>query len=263
MSDSARDTLSSAPPIFVVGAPRSGTTLVRMMLDSHHRISCGPESHFLIDLRALAERHERRFARFGNGRADVDARVRSFFEDVHVDYMTQRGRQRWADKTPRYTLHLEYIDRLFPEAQHIHVIRDGRDVVASHRERWGYRSAVKAAGRWVHHVEAAQRFGRGPAADRCYEVRYEELVREPEPTLRPLFEFLGEPWDPNVLAFHELAHDADRFQAFTASRREQSGDTSAIYTSRVGAGTRELDPFLRALTGAQGGRLLRELGYRT
>jgi hypothetical protein len=99
-------------------------------------------------------------------------------------------------------------------------------------------------------------FGSGPAADRYHEVRYEQLVRAPEQVLRPLFAFLDEPWDPGVLTFEQNS-------PLVASRREQSGDQSLIYTSRVGAGAKELDPLLRRLVDARAGRLLRELGYGT
>lgn len=244
----------SAPPIFVVGSPRSGTTLTRFILDSHPSISCGPETHFLGDLHRLADTHWMRAERFDVDREYWDHLVRDFFEALHVDYMRRRGRRRWADKTPGYALHLDYIDRLFPDARFVHVIRDGRDVVASYRYRWGYRAAVKAPGQWARHVDAGLRFGRGTAADRYHEIRYEELVRNPEQVLRPLFEFLDEPWDAAVLAFNQSS-------PLVAARREQSGEDSLIYTSRVGVGDAELDPFLRRIFNARAGRLMRELGY--
>ena len=99
-------------------------------------------------------------------------------------------------------------------------------------------------------------------ADRYHELRYEALVAEPEATLRPLFDFLGEPWDPAVLRFDEQEHSAtDRYRRFTAERRREGGETSAIYRSRVGAGGRGLDPVLRELLHRSSGRLLRDLGY--
>jgi len=87
-------------------------------------------------------------------------------------------------------------------------------------------------------------------------------VAHPEVTLRPLFEFLGEAWDPAVLRFDEQEHDAsDRYQRFTAERRAAGGESSAIYRSRVGAGGDKLDPLLRRLLRTTSGALLRDLGY--
>jgi hypothetical protein len=238
----------------VIGSPRSGTTLTRNIFDAHPSISCGPETHFLIDLHRLADTHWTRAERFGIDRGDWDHLVRNFFEEFHLDYMRRRGRRRWADKTPGYALHLDYIDGLFPDARYVHVIRNGRDVVASYRYRWGYRAAVGATTQWVRHVDAARQFGRGAAADRYHEIRYEELVSDPEKVLRPMFEFLDEPWDANVLAFEQA-------EGIPAKRREETGDRSLIYTSRVGQGENELDPFLRRIFQRRAGRLMQELGY--
>src|SRR5215213_3907425 len=98
---------------------------------------------------------------------------------------------------------------------------------------------------------------------RYHEVRYEELVSDPEAALRELLDFLGEPWDEAVLDYDRQPHDVQpRYAAFSSSRRVAAGERSAIYRSRVGAGHRELDPLLRLLVRLFGGATLRELGYR-
>ena len=177
--------------------------------------------------------------------------------------MRRRGKARWAEKTPEYTLILDFIDELFPDARYIHVIRDGRDVVASFRERWGYLAAIRVArGVWVRHVRAARDFGRRVARERYTEIRYERLVAEPERVLRELFRFLDEPWDPVVLSWNELHHDTtDHYAGFTAARRAAGGDRAAIYRSRVGTGGSSLDPLLRAVMRRRSWSLMRELGY--
>ncbi|MBA3852756.1 MAG: sulfotransferase, partial [Chloroflexi bacterium] len=153
---------------------------------------------------------------------------------------------------------------LFPDAQYVHLVRDAYDVVASFRDRWGYRSALRVArGDWARYVRAGRDFGQGLPAGRYHELRYEALVDSPEPALRSLFEFLGEAWDPVVLRFQDAPHDAtERYTRFTAERRAAGGGDGAVYTSRVGAGRRELDPVLRAVVRKGAGQLLRELGYR-
>lgn len=253
----------STRPIFIIGSPRSGTTLLRMIIDSYPSISCGPESHFLIDLANLTANQWERIARFGFDRSNWNARLRELFERFQVDYMRRRGKRRWAEKTPRYTLYLDFVNQLFPDAQFVHVIRDGRDVVLSCQDRWGFWWAARAAARgWPRYVRAARDFGRTVPAHRYMELRYERLVRDPEPTLRDLSAFLGEVWDPCVLQFHEAPHDdTSRYSRFTAARREQGGEQSAIYVSRVGAGRQNLNPILAGILRVRAGRLLRDLGY--
>ncbi len=211
-------------PIFILGCPRSGTTLLRLMLDSHPHISCGPETHFLVDLAGIVNRHGRRIERFGVDRERWYEKTADFFHAFHMEYAQQRGKRRWAEKTPKYTRHLTLVDRLFPDCQLIHVIHNGRDVVSSYRKRWGYLSAVKtAAYRWREYVTLARDFDKTLAKDRYYELRYEALVSDTEMTLRGMFEFLQEPWAPEVLNYHEAPHDvSDLYTASTQAFRSHS-----------------------------------------
>jgi hypothetical protein len=250
-------------PIFIIGCARSGTTLLRMILDSHPRISCGEETKFLADLEPIVGAHQRLLASYGFDRAWWLDRIRDMYGGFQAAYLERRGKARWAEKTPSYTLHLAFVEELYPDAQYIHIIRDGRDVVASFRDRWGYRSGVRAANSiWAHYVRTAREFGAHLPAGRYHELRYEALVGESEPTVRDLLAFLGEEWDPQVLRYHEIEHDTtERYAAFTASRREASGEDAPIYQSRVGAGKHALDPVLKALLARSGGSLMSELGY--
>lgn len=257
----------SAPPIFIVGCQRSGTTLLRLILDSHPSISCGPETRFLNDFGRLTNEHWDRLSLYGFPRSYWDARVAEFFSSFHQDYADRRGKVRWADKTPRYALSLDYINVLFPTSQIVHVIRDGRDVVASHRDRWGYVSAIKAVEKWPRYIDAACTAGVGLGCDRYCEVRYESLVTDPEGTLRSLLDFLGEPWDEAVLAHDKADHDVSaKYQEFASRRRADAGATEAedgpVYLSRVGSHRWEMDPLLRLLVRIRCGSTLRTLGYR-
>jgi hypothetical protein len=247
-------------PIFIVGCPRSGTTLLRLMLDSHPAISCGPETHFIGVLEQVMNRWPA-LERYG---FDQDYWYDKLAELVHSfqhDYATRRGKQRWADKTPRYSLHLPFIDRLFPSSQVIHLIRDGRDVVASHRDSWGYKSALGAPDKWRRFIEAARQWGATAPPERYTELRYEELVADPERELRRILDFLGEPWDPAVLAHDRAEHDVyGSYAGGTEARRAQDQVDDVVYRSRVGRG-RDLDPALRSLFKARAGGLARQLGY--
>jgi hypothetical protein len=250
-------------PIFIVGCQRSGTTLLRLMLDSHPRISCGPESGLLSDLAALQTRNAGYLRNYGLSAEYWDARFAQFFHSFKADYAAMKGKARWADKTPKYALSLDYILRLFPSCQIVHMIRDGRDVVASHRDRWGYWSAIKATVKWPRYIQAARATGAQLGPQRYIEVRYEDLVHDPESTLRTLLEFLHEPWDAGVLEHDKTPHDiADHHAGFIARRRAEAQDSSAIYKHRVGTHKRGLDPLLRLLFKLFSHRKLVELGYR-
>lgn len=252
-----------AAPIFVIGSPRSGTTLLRLILNSHPRISCGEETHFLRELETIVGRDWPLVATYGLSREWWLERIRALYDEFQEAVLAGSGKSRWAEKDPTYTLHLRFIDDLFPDARYVHVLRDGHDVVASFRDRWGYASAARAArSEWARYVNAAQAFGAGLPAARFLELRYEDLVADPQAEAGRLFDFLGETWDPRVLDFDPAEHRAtDRYRAFTASRREAGGDDRTIYRSRVGAGGASLDPFLRALLRRANGPLLRRLGY--
>jgi hypothetical protein len=254
---------ATSAPIFVIGSPRSGTTLLRLILDSHPRISCGEETHFLRDLEAIVGRHWDLVASYGIERAWWLQRLRRLYVDFQGEVLARSGKARWAEKDPTYTLVLGFIDELFPDALYVHLLRDGHDVVASFRDRWGYRSAARAArSEWARHVEAARALSRRVSRDRFLELRYERLVAEPESEARRLFAFLGEDFVPETIEFDPAEHTATtRYRWFTERRRAAGGESATIYRSRVGAGRSSLDPFLRSLLRRRHGDLLRELGY--
>jgi hypothetical protein len=188
--------------------------------------------------------------------------IARFFAAFQTDYARRRGKRRWADKTPSYVFLLPFIDRLFPRCQVVHVIRDGLDVVASHRDRWGWRSALASCDTWRKSIEAARTFGAKAETGRYLEVRYENLVRESEKTLRDLLDALGEPWDEAVLEYDRVDHDqGERHANLTESRRQEGGETALVYESRVGVGRRKLGPLLKLMFRRRAGALQRELGY--
>jgi hypothetical protein len=254
---------AAVAPVFVIGSPRSGTTLLRLILDSHPHISCGEETHFLRDLEAIVGRDWPLVSTYGLPREWWLERIRSLYAEFQAEVLRGSGKARWAEKDPTYTLLLPFIEELFPDACYVHLLRDGHDVVASFRDRWGYTSAARAARtEWARYVNAARELGACLPDDRFLELRYEDLVASPEAEARRLFAFLGEPWDPAVIEFDPRAHRAtDRYRWFTAQRRAAGGEDATIYRSRVGAGGASLDPFLRTLLRRRNGDLLRRLGY--
>ena len=250
----------TGPPIFVVGSPRSGTTLLRLILDSHPRIACGPETHILADLDDSLRRHWRRLERYGRDESYWQARCRHLFEEVKGDYAAAKGKPRWADKTPSYALHLPFITALFPEAQIVHLIRDARMVTASALHRWGWRAAWEMPSRWAASVAQASAAGAGLGPGRYREIRFEHFTIDTEGVLRALFDWLDEPWEPEVLAYDRFAHDGSGRNR-TARPGAPSEPGRAIDPSRATRPSRELDPLLRLRVERVAGRLNRTLGY--
>lgn len=254
-----------ARPIFIVGAARSGTTLLRVMLDSHSNIAAGPEFRILLNFARISEFYIPVYKGYGFGRHDWFERVREFHGGFLSDYATGRGKGRWCDKTPAYGFHLDFIRELYPDAQIIHIIRDGRAVVRSHLQRWGSRRAIRAMGEWRDLIEKCRKFGhRWP--EQYHELRYEDLVRDPEAELRRLLEFLGEPWEAAVLEPYATTHDAVKGN-FHGKRPEEPHSARAarecskgVHTQSLAAGN-SLNPLLKWLLLRRAGGLMRELDY--
>src|ERR1700761_6113813 len=88
---------TSRPPIFIVGSARSGTTLLRLVIDSHPEIACGPETHFLARMDDDQRRFGHQLARYGFQDSYWVAKYREFFESFKVEYMERKHKHRWAD----------------------------------------------------------------------------------------------------------------------------------------------------------------------
>ena len=129
--------------------------------------------------------------------------VRAFFEA----YAKRQGKPRWGDKTPAYMLSVQRIGRTLPESRFIHLIRDGRDVALSQSARAINEQPPPAeqAARWVKRIGKARDQAATLKGARYVEARYEDLVRDPEGTLRRICEFIDLPWDPAMLTYHERA----------------------------------------------------------
>ncbi len=205
-----------AAPIFVGGAPRSGTTLTRAILDAHPEIACGPE---LRAIPALARLYRDTAATMGETLAvhyafDADSLRRtfagligSFLQPLHE----RSGKRLIAEKTPANALYFSELFSLFPKARFVHVLRDPRDVVASllsmdwRDERTGARlpitaNVASAAAGWRDHVMAARAARRAGAP--VFGLVYETLIAAPERTLADLFAFLDVPPNDASLAHH-------------------------------------------------------------
>lgn len=238
--------MSELPSPFVVGLTRSGTTLLRMMLDAHRDLAVPPETHFVPDVINAARSGDgtdailaamtgnRTWGDFGipeeemrrrleaGPRDDGAAAVRAFFEA----YAEGQGKPRWGDKTPAYMLSVQRIGRTLPEARFVHLIRDGRDVALSQRARALNEQPppVEQAVRWVKRIRKSREQAATLKGPRYVEARYEDLVREPEATLRRVCEFIELPWDAGMLSYHERA--AERLSEMAGELRAEGGHST-------------------------------------
>jgi hypothetical protein len=237
---------------FVVGCSRSGTTLVRAMLDAHPLLAVPPESHFAIEPR-LRLRRDRWFRLWGIDAPDVRGLdVADAVRAVFAAYAAAQGKPRYADKTPHYVSHLPLLAQRFPEARFVHVVRDGRDVALSLLEvPWGPDTIEGAALHWRRRVLEGRAAALPP--DRYRELRYEALVADPERELRALAPWLDLDYDPAMLAYPE--------RALVVPYPEHHARLAAPPTAGLRDHRRDLSAEDRARFEAVAGDALRELGY--
>lgn len=286
----------AGPPVpFIVGVTRSGTTLLRLMLDAHPDLAIPPETHFVPDLidaieagaspeQAVATMTAvRQWGDLHTDPADVVARWRTLnsfapgpaLRAFYAIYAERQGKPRYGEKTPAYVKSMLKIEAALPEARFIHVIRDGRDVALSRWKRTlgdDPAPAGQVAETWQRRIRRAQRHGR--KLSHYLELRYEDLVTDTEPNLRRISEFLELPWDPVMLTYYE--HAAERMAEMARDLPATEGkptrpgeermqahamtqkppDPSAMYRWKERMSAADVVAF-----DAAAGELLNELGY--
>lgn len=256
--------MTSRPPIFILGVPRSGTTLLRTILDGHPAIAAGPETPWLgghqpRSLMALwgALRNEPwgYCKSFGMPDAVATDAARAFMNILMDRYCQHKHKSRWAEKTPDNALYVPFLLELFPEAKFIHLTRDGLDtamstsVVAPHRKgisaflekNLGFGPGVPpvdntpfaAVLRWRHWNNLIRT---GLAGHQHHTITYESLVTEPTSTIRALMDFIGEPFEPAMLDYAKSKHDFPSWEWGSADVMARG----AIGAESVGRGRREL-----------------------
>jgi hypothetical protein len=254
-------------PIFVVGCPRSGTTLLQVMLHSHPRIAIAPETRFLLPayrqrLRFgdLEERLNRlALGKFITGRghlfhnlgldrqatinriADGPPTLGSAIGIVLLSYAERFARPRWGEKRPGYFRHIDVLMRVFPGAQIIHIVRDPRDCVASlKRMPWWNRPTHHSVSAWAQSIDYTdEAIRRWPGT--VTRVQYERLVADPEPELAALCAALGED-------YHREMAEPERLAPVVVPGRHWHASTRATTTTeRVGQWREGLAPWEAAL----------------
>jgi len=266
---------AAARPAFILSTERSGSTLLRWLVDAHPEVVSPGElllGRLCFDLYFTLLRTvvatlgiEDRIA----ANREALRRTRVIVDGIMTDYARARGKKVWCDKTPENLQHLTVLVETFPDARYVCLYRDGLDVAHSCLEvsRTGFMAElVEYVRRSPHDLVAAMLESWCDKTELllkmqlahprlCHRVRYEDLVARPEEVLPPLFAFLGVAWDPGVLE-----------RAFAMPHDDGGGDqlikqTERVERDRVGRG-RTLDTSkLGAARRARVDSLLRNLGY--
>jgi hypothetical protein len=243
--DAAEPVKLEDAPVFVVGSMRSGSTMLRLILDSHPRIAIGAETGFMGGMLAAKTIPHWSYGkdwyhRLGWADDEFDARLRDFYAGLFERYAAEHGKARWGEKTPFHTVHMEAMARLFPSAVFVGIVRHPGAVAASLHKKFHY-TFPDALDYW-RATNLAMIRAVDAAPERFTLCRYEDLVRDAEPVLRELMAFLGEPWSDNLLAHHEV-------QQAKGAPRVVDGSTStrdAIDSSRADEWARQAGAAERA-----------------
>jgi hypothetical protein len=278
------------PYVFIVGCPRSGTTLLRRIVNSHPQIAIPHrETHWIPRMfensrgvtpdgtvtRELVPMllDEPRFIVLGIGREELRAMITggrpvsyaSLVTGIFDFYGRTQGKSLVGDKTPGYVRKMNTLHALWPKARFVHLIRDGRDVCLS----WmNWSKAEKKLGRlatgkrdpvstvalmWELHVRCGQQAGRWLGPKLYYEIRYESLVTRPAEECAALCAFLEVPYDGAMLRFHE---GRTRPAASRDAKHAWLPITPGLRDWRTDMSSEDVERFEAAT-----GKLLDELGY--
>lgn len=235
------DPSSGAAPVFILSCERSGSTLLRMIIDTHSQIACPAQAYLGPTCRSLYDTI--RFSvgqRFDGSERDRDAQVlqevRAIVDGLMQRYASMRGKRLWCEKTTLNVDFLDILSKVFPDARYLCLYRNSMDVVQSclkfsslgfMPELASYVAAqpdnlvAAMAESWLDKntkildFESAHR-------DRCLRVIYEEMTRDPRATLPHIFAFLGLPWEPSIVD-----------KVFTSDHDRGDGDVKVHFSEKI------------------------------
>jgi len=180
----------------------------------------------------------------------------------HEVFARQQGKRMWGDKNTGTLVALDVLNREFPECRIVHLLRDGRDCALSHMSKeyvYGYENVLRAAIEWREQTTLCRKMGAMLPPSRYLEIRYEDLILTPEPTLRNVCAFLGVPYAPQMLEYH--AHVSENVPAEKRGLwplLDKPPVASNVFKWKTG-----MTAVDRAVFERNAGVLLNELGYET
>jgi hypothetical protein len=249
-------------PFFIIGAGRSGTTLLRLILAGHSRLYVTPETWFIgplvHDLPLTAKLDEAQVERaveliVADYRwPDMEMTVESLrskarqiaqpslvdvINIVYAEQLARAGKSRCGDKTPIYIEIVPQLIALYPGARFIHLIRDGRDVSISRIDAGWERYYEASRFTWTQTMRWRERYANASFSHQILEVKYENLVTDPEPTVRQICRFLDEDFEPGMLDWRQLVELVPERERTIHRRLAQplSDDAVGIWRTRLTA----------------------------
>ncbi len=258
----------SNEPIFIVGAPRSGTTLLAAVLAAHSRLSCGPETHFFrrlagVDAAQLVadegwpetavafitaithsgftgHESKRLLEKYQLDPVALQAYLQAqppsipaILGSVTEQYMQRQGKQRWAEKTPDHLLYLPLIRQHFPNSPIVRIMRDPRDVALSlTKVPWGAKSFLEALLFWRQWDVASESFFHHDRLS--YTLYFEALMAAPQDEVQKLCAFIGEPYEETMLDTSRTARDVNSRNVPWKANVSQPFDPSRAGAWRTG-----------------------------
>lgn len=287
-------------PLFVIGNPRSGTSLLRLVLTCHSRIVIPPECGFIVwlkdayrswsrnDCHDRARRrafvddlvHCRKFETWGLTREAIEKSISAYQPTTYAElcsliYLSYAGALKkqvdlWGDKNNFHINHLQDLLNIFPGARFIHIVRDGRDVACSYREVAVLNSSSKyapdlptdigtIAEQWARNVECVFDFMDRLSNQATMVIKYENLVRNSEHTIRAICSWLQLDYEPSMMQFHvsNSAHGLEPKQTIDWKKRT----LEPIGTQTVGRFSELLSKVEIAAFESRAGQSLARFGY--
>lgn len=274
---------------FVCGAPKSGTTWMQRIFDAHPAVVCSGEGHFVERLTnpfsQVVKTYNQHMVKVADqvyeGKPYYPLMSQDEFDDICRAFIVSRlaaraegPAVRWiGDKTPRYTLFLPSLLRLFPKALFFHIARDPRDVAVSrlhHAGRAGFKDALaqgsdqyrelvtNAATAWRANIAAVAEFKREAAAV-LHEVTYEALLESPRREMERLFAFLDV--DRSAAAIERIMAKT-AFETLSGGRKRGEEDLNSFYRKGIaGDWQGKLDDWAQAEIKKYCGALMDSYGY--
>jgi len=274
--------MASAGPVFILTGSRSGSTLLRFVLDTHPDLGCPPETsmtaaalHLLRSWDVL-DRAGLNRPRLATDQATLPQEaleaVRHAMDTAYGSYLARRGKKRWCDKSLDNIGNANVLGALYPDAQYLCLYRHCMDVIASGIEMcpWGlsgFGFSPYAAEHPGNDVEAIANYWKDTTrtilqheqllTGRCHRIRYEDLVSAPEQVTREALSFLGMKADPEIIAnCFDTPHDTH------GPGDEKIWFTSSIMTNSIGRGVKVPAGLLSEPTRNAVNELLETLDYR-
>lgn len=267
-------------PVFILTSSRSGSTLLRFILDSHPDLACPPETnitgaalHLLRSWSVLEQTSSQERAAPANTPVPVPVidSVRQTLDFAYSRYLVRRGKTRWCDKSLETPMYISILRALYPKARFLCLYRHCMDVIASGIEisPWGLNGfgfSSYAAQNPGNNVEAIASYWADCSglirayerdnSDRCYRLRYEDLVADPESVAAEIFSFLGIAQRPGITEkCFEISHDE------RGPGDEKIWFTNRVSDSSVGSGRRIPAALISPRTLSSVNELLADLGY--